>query len=242
MGAGQFPVVLNVANHVVYSPHDYPASVSSQPWFSASNYPSNLPAVWNQFWGYLYQQNIAPVWLGEFGSYLQTTSDQQWASAMVNYLDGGVIGGQLPAGDKGISWTWWSWNPNSGDTGGILQDDWTTPIAAKINLLQPAMFQFPSAAGGPATAVFTVTLSQATTVPVTVHYATADGTALHGKDYVMTSGTLTFAPGQTAATISVPLLADSSLVSAETFFVDLTNSLNGTISTSTGKGTILPGA
>lgn len=242
MGVAQYPVVLNVPNRVVYSPHDYPSSVSSQPWFSAANYPNNLPAVWNQFWGYIYQQNIAPVWLGEFGSFLQTTSDQEWATALVNYIDGGVTGGKLPAGDLGISWTWWEWNPNSGDTGGILENDWETPIMAKVDLLQPAMFQFPTAAAGPATAVFTVTLSQATTVPVTVSYATANGTATANQDFVPSTGTLTFAPGQTTATISVPLLDDPSLTSAETFYVDLTNPLNGTIAVGQGTGTILPGA
>src|SRR5882762_3876575 len=46
-GVAKTPVVLNVANRVVYSPHDYPASVFSQTWFSAPNYPSNLPGVWD---------------------------------------------------------------------------------------------------------------------------------------------------------------------------------------------------
>jgi aryl-phospho-beta-D-glucosidase BglC (GH1 family) len=35
------------------------------------------------------------------------------------------------------SWTFWSLNPNSGDTGGILQDDWKTVHQWKMNLLQP---------------------------------------------------------------------------------------------------------
>ncbi len=63
---------LNVADRVVYSPHDYPASVYPQRWFSDPNYPNNLPAVWDKNWGYLFKQNIAPVLLGEFGSTLAT--------------------------------------------------------------------------------------------------------------------------------------------------------------------------
>ena len=51
---------LNVPNQLVYSPHDYPASVYPQTWFSDPNYPNNLPAVWDQNWGYLYRQDIAP--------------------------------------------------------------------------------------------------------------------------------------------------------------------------------------
>ena len=45
IAAGTYPVRLNVANQLVYSPHDYPASVYAQPWFYASNYPSNLAGI-----------------------------------------------------------------------------------------------------------------------------------------------------------------------------------------------------
>ena len=57
-------------------------------------------------------------------------------------------------------------------------------------------------------AVLTVKLDWPSTQPVTVHYQTSDGTAYAETDYVATSGTLTFAPGQTWATISVPTLDD----------------------------------
>jgi hypothetical protein len=53
---------------------------------------------------------------------------------------------------------------------------------------------------------FTVTLASAPTESVTVTYATADGTAVANTDYTATSGTLTFAPGQTTQTIDVPIL------------------------------------
>ena len=141
-GAGQYPVVLTSIGHVVYSPHDYPSSVYNQSWFSATNYPQNLYGVWDKHWGYLFRENLAPVWLGEFGSQLQTTSDKQWATAMVDYLSGDLNGNGVNAlqpGQKGISWTWWAWNPNSTDTGGILNNDWTTVNQAKVALLQPIM-------------------------------------------------------------------------------------------------------
>src|SRR5262249_10902306 len=51
-------------------------------------------------------------------------------------------------------------------------------------------------AGGGSNATFAVKLSSAATTPITVQYATADGTAQAGRDYQATSGTLTFAPGQ----------------------------------------------
>jgi aryl-phospho-beta-D-glucosidase BglC (GH1 family) len=240
MGAGQFPVVLNSPNHVVYSPHDYPASVSNQPWFSDPNYPNNLPAVWNQYWGYLYRNDIAPVWLGEFGSKLQTASDQQWYQQITSYLSNTT---GAPAGGVGMSWSWWSWNPNSGDTGGILQDDWTTVNTNKMQGLTPLEFTLPPAGGGAATttATFTLTLSAPSSQPVTVNFATADGTAVSGQDYVTQSGTVTFAPGQTQATVTVTVLADHSATGNIYFDLDLSAPLNAVLGSSTGKGTILVG-
>jgi endoglucanase len=136
-GAAKYPVRLDVPNRLVYSAHDYPSSVYHQSWFSASNYPDNLPGVWDKHWGYLIKQNIAPVWLGEFGTRLQTTSDQQWLAALTSYLGKGATG---------INWTFWCWNPNSGDTGGILNDDWKTINQAKQNYLTP--IEFPLNGGG----------------------------------------------------------------------------------------------
>src|SRR4029453_14366913 len=59
--AGASPVRLNQAGRLVYLPHDYPSSLYQQEWFSDPNYPNNLPAVWDQNWGYLFRQGIAPV-------------------------------------------------------------------------------------------------------------------------------------------------------------------------------------
>jgi len=57
-------------------------------------------------------------------------------------------------------------------------------------------------------AVFTVTNTTPSTLPLTVNYSTADGTAKAGTNYTATSGTLTFAPGWTTQTVDVPLLGD----------------------------------
>jgi aryl-phospho-beta-D-glucosidase BglC (GH1 family) len=236
MGAGQFPVVLNTPSRVVYSPHDYPASVFNQTWFSSPSYPNNLPAVWNQYWGYLYRQDIAPIWLGEFGSKLQTTSDQQWYQQITTYL-ADKTSSPSTAGQQGMSWTWWSWNPNSGDTGGILKDDWQSVNQNKVQGLVPIEFALPPAgASGSVTATFVVTLSSASSQTVTVSYATADGTAIHGKDYVARSGALTFAPGQLQAFVTVTVLYDPSLLTDGTFFMLLSNPMNSVLA-GTGRGT-----
>ncbi len=45
-----------------------PPASTSRSWFKAPDYPANLPAIWDKYWGYLYKQNIAPIMMGEFGS------------------------------------------------------------------------------------------------------------------------------------------------------------------------------
>ncbi len=70
---------------------------------------------------------------------------------------------------------------------------------------------------------FAVTLNRAASGPVSVDYATKDGTATAGSDYTATSGTLTFAAGETAKTVSVPLLDDAHDEGKETFTLGLSN-------------------
>ncbi|HEX3444330.1 MAG TPA: cellulase family glycosylhydrolase [Chthoniobacterales bacterium] len=140
--AAQYPVRLNVGNQLVYSPHDFPNSVAIQPQFYAPNYPANLPGMWDAHWGYLAKQNIAPLWLGEFGTEDVTLSDQQWFQAITNYLL-----------SSGISFSYWCWNPDSGDTGGILEDDWQTVHPDKQAMLQPLLAPL---IGGASNPIFTV--------------------------------------------------------------------------------------
>ncbi len=136
--AGQFPVRLNVANRLVYSPHEYATSVFRQKWFDDPSFPANMPAIWDKYWGYLYKQNIAPIMIGEFGSTLQNDVDKVWLRELMAYTG---------AGATGMSFTYWSWNPNSGDTGGIANDDWTTVNTAKQAILQPYLIA-PVGGGG----------------------------------------------------------------------------------------------
>jgi aryl-phospho-beta-D-glucosidase BglC (GH1 family) len=139
--AGAYPVRLAIPGRLVYSAHDYPASIYHQSWFDDSDYPKNLPDLWDKNWGYLVRQNIAPVFLGEFGSKLATRSDRQWLTELVRYLNGnGGTSGRSQ--HQAISWAWWSWNPDSTDTGGILDESWTTVDQKKIIALAPAMFPF----------------------------------------------------------------------------------------------------
>jgi endoglucanase len=130
-GAGQYPVRLSRPEKLVYSPHDFGPSISWQPWFAASNFPANLPSFWQQHWAYLRQEGIAPVWVGEFGG-RSVGQDVEgiWLRSLVAFLK-----------DQGISYAYWAWNPDSGDTGGLLEHDWITINRTKLDVL--ATYQAP---------------------------------------------------------------------------------------------------
>ena len=91
---------------------------------------------------------------------------------------------------------------------------------------------------GTSTATFNVTLNTASAQTVTVQFATADGTATAGSDYVSVSGTLTFNPGITSQPINVTINGDTLPEPSETFFVNLTNPTNGVLLDAQGVGTI----
>lgn len=87
-------------------------------------------------------------------------------------------------------------------------------------------------------AAFTVRLSGAARRQVTVDYATADVTASSGSDYQARSGRLTFAPGVTSRTLTVPVLSDTTDEGDEAFNVTLSNAVNARILDGAGVGTI----
>lgn len=127
-GVKSAPVELSMPDHLVYSVHDYPPSLSNHTWFNTPDFPQNLSQVWDTYWGYIQKDHIAPVWVGEFGTKLQQEQDKQWLNSLISYLGSGT---------SGINWAFWSWNPDSSDTGGILKDDWKTVNQDKQQLLQP---------------------------------------------------------------------------------------------------------
>ena len=121
---------LSVANRLVYSPHEYGPGVFAQPWFSSPNVESILADRWQKGFGYIHDAGTAPILIGEFGAKNvgPDTVEGRWIRQFSDYL-----------AEKGISWTFWAWNPNSGDTGGVLQDDWKTINSAKMGLLSGLM-------------------------------------------------------------------------------------------------------
>ena len=86
---------------------------------------------------------------------------------------------------------------------------------------------------------FAVTLSAPSTVPVTVEFETSDGTATAGSDFLPTTGTLTFSPGETTLTIPVPTLGDTNDEQDEFFTVTLSSPVNATIHSAHAQGLIV---
>jgi hypothetical protein len=82
---------------------------------------------------------------------------------------------------------------------------------------------------GTASATFTLRLQAPGTNDVSVDFATSDGTALAGSDYVATNGTVTFAPGETSKPVTVRLTPDVPPEPEETFSLVLSNPVNGTL-------------
>ncbi len=92
---------------------------------------------------------------------------------------------------------------------------------------------------GTKTFSFGVKLSATANSPVTVDFATANGTAIAPVDYIPTSGTLTLPAGTSAASINVTVIGDTVKESNETFYVNLSNpSPNAYLGNSQATGTI----
>ena len=126
--AASHPVDVGVASNdgigkVVYSPHSYGPSTSWQEQFDVDSFPRNMPAIWDVQFGHLARDGIAPVVIGELGG-LCDGQDAQLQQALVGYMAERSIGG-----------FWWAVNPESGDTGGLLEDDWRAPESRKLNIL-----------------------------------------------------------------------------------------------------------
>jgi chitinase len=145
----------------------------------------------------------------------------------------GYLGGSLKSDNGGASWS----DATDVATLSFLMQVKTSYAGPSISI-SPAAVGEEIGNNTTQTMHYTVTLSSAATFPVTVHYATADGSNTSG-DYTPTSGTLTFAPGQTTKTIDVTVNGNSQTLD-ETFYVVLSDPTNGSVADGTGVGTIAP--
>jgi sugar lactone lactonase YvrE len=132
----------------------------------------------------------------------------------------------------------------SNPTNGTLLTNSSTVVTITENDPKPSLAiasSLSSNEGDSGTSVFNVnvTLSNPTFQQVTVKYATQDGTAADGSDYVAASGTLTFPPGTTYLPVAVTVNGDTAIEHDETFVINLSNATNVTsVSTSQAVVTI----
>src|SRR5215212_6573874 len=91
---------------------------------------------------------------------------------------------------------------------------------------------------GTTQATFVIALSGPTSQSVSFSFATSNGTATVGSDYIATSGALTFAPGEVEKPVVVLVNGDTVDETQETFFLDISNVQNATVSSSRGTGFI----
>ena len=125
------PVVLNTPNMVVYSVHEYPASIGGAPVQDGPAYVQQMNAAW----GYLITQDIAPVWIGEMGASLIDHRDAAWAATLVSYLSGKAPGGVvIPAGGQAPGTDWWMWDHCDYEPNGALEADRITPRVDIANI------------------------------------------------------------------------------------------------------------
>ena len=116
-----------VAQKLVLTPHTYGPDVYAKASFAAANFPANLAADWDALFGQFSATYpvVAGEWGGRYGQGSSGQKDVVWQNAFVDYLR-----------SKGIrSSFYWCYTPNSGDTGGIL-DDSLQVRADKMALLQ----------------------------------------------------------------------------------------------------------
>lgn len=118
-------------------------------------------------------------------------------------------------------------------TGTILNDD-AAPLT--VGIANASVIEGNS---GTANATFTISLSAAATQNVTVSYATSDGNAVSGSDYLAATGSVTFFPGETSKTVVIKVNGDTLVESNETFFVTISNPVNVNLGSSVkATGTI----
>ena len=116
---------------IVYSPHDYGPLVYEQPWFEGGfSYDSLYKDAWYDYWLYIEEENIAPILIGEWGGFMDGGPNEEW----MTYLR------QLIA-EKNIHFTFWCYNANSGDTGGLVLDDFTTWDEEKYEFVKVVLWQ-----------------------------------------------------------------------------------------------------
>jgi endoglucanase len=180
LGVRNAPVVLAVHHQLVYSAHDYGPVLYPQSWFNAKTTPASLDALWTEMLGYVSQEKIAPVWVGEFGT--PNTADSlessiagsqgQWFESLLAYL------GKNP----NMSWTYWDM---AEDDYALLDSNWDTAPMSSRKQEMLASHQFKLASTSSAT-------GQGATCHVSYSIVDSWGTGFEANLVIENTGTTNF--------------------------------------------------
>ncbi len=131
-GVKNYPVKpTSGTSKIVYSPHDYGPSVYAQTWFNKDfTTQTLLDDYWYDTWAYINDQDIAPLLIGEWGGHMDSGKNQKWMELLRDYMV-----------DNHINHTFWCLNPNSGDTGGLLNATFSEWDDEKYALFEKSLWQ-----------------------------------------------------------------------------------------------------
>ncbi|MDD6059382.1 MAG: cellulase family glycosylhydrolase [Ruminococcus sp.] len=138
-GARDYPVDLGEhQSQLVYSPHDYGPLVWEQEWFKKDfTRQTLLDDYWYNTWAFLVEEKISPLLMGEWGGFLDAEHDptgdnRKWMGILRDYMI-----------EKRIHHTFWCFNENSGDTGGLIAGgtNWTEWDQEKYEFVEPSLWQ-----------------------------------------------------------------------------------------------------
>ncbi len=131
-GAKDYPIDLGkYQSQLVYSPHDYGPLVWEQEWFyEGFTQETLLKDCWYDNWFFLQDEGVAPLLMGEWGGFMDGAENEAW----MIYLRDFMI-------ENRIHHTFWCFNENSGDTGGLVYDNFGKWDEAKYALVEPSLWQ-----------------------------------------------------------------------------------------------------
>ena len=130
-GVKDFPIDLKeYQDKLVYSPHDYGPTVFEQPWFKGDyTYESLKKDCWDDNWLYIAKDDIAPLLIGEWGGFMKEPN-LKWMTYMRQLI-----------GEYHLNHTFWCFNANSGDTGGMVLGDFNTWDTEKYEFVKEVLWQ-----------------------------------------------------------------------------------------------------
>ena len=130
-GVKDYPVDLGkYQDKLVYSPHDYGPTVYEQDWFKGSySYDSLMKDCWRDNWFYIHEDNLAPLLIGEWGGFMKEPN-LAWMTDLRKLIK-----------TYHLNHTFWCFNANSGDTGGLVLDDFVTWDEEKYKFVKEVLWQ-----------------------------------------------------------------------------------------------------